>query len=108
MKKINLDFKKQKGLIPVVIQDKKTYEVLMLAYMNKEAFKKTLKTKKVYFWSRSRNEIWLKGKKSGNKLKVIDMILDCDNDALLIKVEFLGKSVCHLEKYKSCFLNKII
>ena len=98
-----VDFKKQKGLIPVIIQDTITNEVLMLAYMNKDAWTKTIQTRTVYFWSRSRKEFWLKGKNSGNKLRVKKIYLDCDKDAILIKVLFGGKTVCHLEKGKSCF-----
>lgn len=103
-----IDFKKQKGLVPVIIQDDKTNEILMLAYMNREAWKKTVETKYIYFWSRSRNKLWLKGKNSGNKLLVVNAFLDCDNDTILIKVKFNGDSVCHLEKNKSCFFRKII
>lgn len=98
----NIDFKKGNGLIPAIIQDYKNNEIYMLGYMNQNSLKKTIKTKNVYFWSRSRNELWLKGEKSGNKLKVISLWTDCDNDTLLIKVELLGNCVCHTGN-KTCF-----
>jgi phosphoribosyl-AMP cyclohydrolase len=97
-----IDFKKGGGLIPAIIQDYKNKEIYMLGYMNSSSFKKTIKTKYVYFWSRSRNKLWLKGEKSGNKLKVINIYTDCDSDTLLIKVKLLGKYVCHTGN-KTCF-----
>lgn len=99
------NFNKSNGLLPTIIQDIKTGEVLMLAYMNREAFKLTKETGFVHFWSRSRQKIWLKGEESGNKLRVIDLYLDCDLDTMLIKVELLGKSACHTGQY-SCFFNQ--
>lgn len=96
----------KKRLIPVIIQEISTGEVLMLGYMNQEAFKKTLTGSYVYFWSRSRNKLWMKGEKSGNKLKVIKIFSDCDNDTLLIKAKLIGSGVCH-KGYKSCFYNNI-
>lgn len=96
---------KQK-LVPIIVQEEKTKEVLMLGYMNDESFDKTLETGWVYFWSRRRNNLWLKGEKSGNKLKVKEIYSDCDNDSLLVKVELIGKSVCHTGN-KSCFYTKI-
>lgn len=101
-----IDFKKGNGLIPAIIQDNINNDIYMLGYMNLISFKKTLKTKYVYFWSRSRNELWLKGKSSGNKLKVKKIFLDCDNDTLLIKVNLEGKNVCHTGN-KTCFFKKI-
>ncbi|MCX7661881.1 MAG: phosphoribosyl-AMP cyclohydrolase [Candidatus Omnitrophica bacterium] len=103
MKKIRAgDLKyNQDGLIPVIIQDYKTKEVLMLAYMNEEALKRTLKLKRTCFWSRSRKEYWIKGKTSGNYQFVKSIYYDCDKDALLIKVRQIGVA-CHTGNY-SCF-----
>lgn len=99
---MQIDFKKGNGLVPAIIQDIKSNEVLMLGYINKEALKQTLKTGSVYFWSRSRKELWLKGKNSGNKLIVKDIFIDCDKDTILIKAEFNGQGVCHTGN-KTCF-----
>ncbi len=104
MKKICLKFDKQ-GLVPAIIQDYKTGEVLMLAYMNKESFKKTLKLGKTCFWSRSRKEYWVKGETSGNFQFVKDIFYDCDMDTLLVKVRQDGVA-CHTGN-KSCFYRKI-
>ena len=101
-----LDFKKNRGLIPAVIQDKRSKEILMLGYMNKESFRLTLKTKWVHFWSRSRNRLWMKGEKSGNKLRVVNITSDCDNDSLLIEVKLIGHYTCHSGS-RSCFFNLI-
>jgi phosphoribosyl-ATP pyrophosphohydrolase/phosphoribosyl-AMP cyclohydrolase len=101
-----LDFEKGKGLIPVVIQDAQTKEILMQAYANKEAVALTLKTKKATYWSRSRNEIWVKGETSGNTQKVISVSTDCDYDSLLYVVEQTGPA-CHTGEY-SCFYNKLL
>jgi phosphoribosyl-AMP cyclohydrolase len=101
-----LDFKKGDGLIPVVVQDSKTKEVLMLAYANKEAVELTLKTQKGTYWSRSRKEIWVKGKTSGHTQKVVSVLTDCDCDALLYVIEQVG-AVCHTGA-KSCFFNKML
>lgn len=98
----NIDFKKGNGLIPAIIQDYKNNEIYMLGYMNLTSLKKSIKTKYVYFWSRSRNELWLKGEKSGNKLKVVSLWTDCDNDTVLIKVKLLGNCACHTGN-KTCF-----
>lgn len=104
--KINdLDFKKNNGLIPVIVQDFKTREVLMLAYMNEIALRKTLETGYAFYWSRSRKKIWMKGETSGNFQKVKRIIADCDNDSILLIVEQIGNA-CHKNK-KSCFHNKI-
>ena len=91
---MNLDFKKQSGLIPAIIQDAETQKVLMLAYMNEEALELTLKEGFVTFYSRSRQILWKKGANSGRLLKVIEILPDCDNDTLLIKVTTRGH-VCH-------------
>jgi len=100
-----LDFGKMGGLVPAIIQDSDTGDVLMLGYMNQEAFEKTRKTKKVTFWSRSRNKLWTKGETSGNFLLVREIRKDCDNDALLIKAMSKGPT-CHTGN-KSCFFEKI-
>lgn len=95
------------GLIPAVLQDAVSKEVLMVAYMNKEAFEKTLETKKAVFFSRSRGKLWVKGEESGNFMKVTDIYIDCDADTLLITVEPQGeKKACHTGK-RSCFYRKI-
>jgi phosphoribosyl-ATP pyrophosphohydrolase/phosphoribosyl-AMP cyclohydrolase len=98
---MNLDFSKGAGLVPVVIQDNKTLQVLMVGYMNEEAFKKTRKEKKVTFFSRSKNRLWTKGETSGNFLYVKDIQSDCDNDSVLIKADPAGP-VCHTGG-TSCF-----
>jgi phosphoribosyl-AMP cyclohydrolase len=105
MKKISVHF--QKGLIPAIVQDYTDGAVYMLGYMNKEAFAKTRETGWVYFWSRSRNKLWMKGEESGNTLKVKDILLDCDGDTLLLKAELKGTSVCHTGN-KTCFFKKIV
>lgn len=91
---MTLDFNKMNGLIPAIIQDDKTLKVLMLGFMNEEAYDKTLKTGKVTFWSRTKNALWTKGETSGNYLNVVSIKADCDNDTLLIKVNPDGP-VCH-------------
>jgi phosphoribosyl-ATP pyrophosphohydrolase/phosphoribosyl-AMP cyclohydrolase len=96
----------EKGLIPVIAQDYKNNEILMLAYMNKEAFEKTMKTGKVHYFSRSRNKLWLKGEESGNYQILKEIITDCDNDTLLIKVDQKGVA-CHTGN-RSCFYKKLI
>lgn len=101
-----LDFAKGNGLIPVITQDAKTKAVLMQAFANKEAVELTLKTKKATYWSRSRNEIWVKGETSGNTQKVISVSTDCDYDSLLYLVEQTGPA-CHTGEY-SCFYNKLL
>lgn len=96
-----LDFKKGDGLIPVVIQDNQTLEVLMLGYMNEEAWDKTQTAGKVTFFSRSKNRLWTKGEESGNFLEMVSWAVDCDNDTLLIKVTPAGPT-CHTGS-RSCF-----
>lgn len=91
---MTLDFNKMNGLIPAIIQDDKTQKVLMLGFMNEEAYDKTLETGKVTFWSRTKNALWTKGETSGNYLNVVSIKADCDNDTLLIKVNPDGP-VCH-------------
>ena len=94
MQQLNIDFDKDNGHEPAIIQDAETKNVLMLGYMNREALDKTLETKKVTFWSRSRNQLWTKGETSGNFLDLIDIKSDCDNDTLLVKVHPHGPT-CH-------------
>lgn len=91
---MKIDFEKCGGLVPAIIQDAQTKNVLMLGYMNQEALDKTLKTKKVTFWSRSRNCLWTKGETSGNFLHLVDIKVDCDNDTLLVKANPDGPT-CH-------------
>jgi len=93
------------GLLPVIVQDINTGEVLMMAWMNREALEKTLETDKTHFWSRSRKRIWLKGEVSGHYQLVKEIRVDCDEDVLLIKVEQV-KAACHTG-YKSCFFRKV-
>lgn len=90
----SIDFKKMNGLVPAIIQDSKSQKVLMLGFMNEEAYKKTVETGKVTFFSRTRNTLWTKGETSGNFLNVVDIKLDCDKDTLLIQVNPVGP-VCH-------------
>ena len=101
---MKLDFKKLDGLIPAIVQDSSTMQVLMLGFMNEEAYKKTLKTEKVTFWSRTKKRLWQKGETSGNYIKVKEIKVDCDNDSLLILAEPQGPT-CHKGKY-SCFGDK--
>ena len=91
---MKIDFEKSGGLVPAIIQDAKTKNVLMLGYMNQEAYDKTIATKKVTFWSRSRNCLWTKGETSGNFLHLVDIKVDCDNDTLLVKAHPDGPT-CH-------------
>ena len=93
------------GLIPAVVQDAENGQVLMVAYMNREAFQKTIETKRATFWSRSRQKFWIKGETSGNIQKVREVLIDCDADCVLIKVEQTG-AACH-EGYRSCFFRAV-
>lgn len=102
---IVLDFEKGDGLIPTIIQDYYTNEILMLAYMSKESFKLTLDNKQTWFYSRSRNELWNKGATSGHFQEVKEIWTDCDNDTLLIKVIQKG-AACHTGN-RSCFFRRI-
>jgi phosphoribosyl-ATP pyrophosphohydrolase/phosphoribosyl-AMP cyclohydrolase len=101
---MNIDFAKGNGIVPVVIQDNNTLQVLMVGYMNEEAYIKTSEEKKVTFFSRSKNRLWTKGETSGNYLYVEEVLTDCDNDSLLIKVNPAGP-VCHTGSI-SCFGNE--
>jgi phosphoribosyl-ATP pyrophosphohydrolase/phosphoribosyl-AMP cyclohydrolase len=98
---MTIDFNKGEGLVPAVIQDEQTLEVLMLGYMNAEAYQKTVSEKKVTFFSRTKNRLWTKGEESGNFLNVVSILEDCDNDTLLIKVNPVGPT-CH-KGNRSCF-----
>lgn len=100
------DFAKSGGLIPVVVQCADTLEVLMLAYMNEEAFAKTLRTGEAHFWSRSRNELWHKGGTSGHVQKVKSLRLDCDDDTLVLFVDQIGGAACHTGR-RSCFFREM-
>lgn len=97
----DLDFRKGDGLIPAIVQDATDGTVLMMAYMNEESLKMTLETKKATFWSRSRNELWIKGETSGNVQYVREIYKDCDGDTLLVKVDSAGPA-CHTGN-RSCF-----
>lgn len=99
---LQIDFEKGGGLVPVVIQDHASGQILMLGYMNREAWEETLKTGKVTYWSRSRKKLWLKGETSGHVQVVKEIYLDCDGDALLIRVDQVGGAACHTG-YQSCF-----
>ncbi len=103
---VKLDFKKTGGLIPAIAQDYKTGEILMLAYMNEEAWKETLATGKATYYSRSRQELWIKGNTSGNTQSVKEIRIDCDEDTVLLKVEQLGGAACHTG-HKSCFFKQV-
>ncbi|MBZ5641364.1 MAG: phosphoribosyl-AMP cyclohydrolase [Acidobacteriia bacterium] len=103
---MDLDFKKLDGLLPAVIQDASTGEVLMLGFMNAEAYAATQSSGEVTFFSRSRNKLWRKGEQSGHVLRVKQILVDCDVDSLLIRVDPVGPGVCH-EGYKSCFFREI-
>ena len=94
------------GLIPVIAQCKKSNEILMFAWMNKEAFIKTITSNKVHYYSRSRSKIWLKGEQSGFEQRLCDIFTDCDKDVLLIKIKQTGGISCHTGR-KSCFFNKM-
>ncbi|MCD7894269.1 MAG: bifunctional phosphoribosyl-AMP cyclohydrolase/phosphoribosyl-ATP diphosphatase HisIE [Erysipelotrichaceae bacterium] len=100
------DFEKGNGLVPAIVQDYQTKQVLMLAYVNEEAYDKMLETKETYYWSRSRQELWHKGETSGHFQYIKGMYLDCDVDTLLIYVEQIG-AACHTGSY-SCFFNEIL
>jgi phosphoribosyl-AMP cyclohydrolase len=103
---MNLDFSKLDGLVTAVIQDYVTGRVLMVGFMNEEAWQKTIETGFATFYSRSRKKLWLKGESSGHRLVVKEIATDCDQDALLIKVEAIGPGVCH-EGYESCFFRTL-
>ncbi len=101
-----MELKYRDGLIPAVIQDRRNGKVLMLGYMNDAAFLKTLETGFVTFFSRSRQKLWTKGETSGHRLKVREIRVDCDQDALLIQADLTGPGCCHMG-YRSCFFRKL-
>lgn len=107
MKKPIINFyKSPDGLVPAIIQDYKSKKVLMLAYINKESFRRTLLTGRTWFWSRSRKKLWNKGETSGHYQLVKKILIDCDRDTLLILVKQIGNA-CHTGK-KSCFFTKLV
>jgi phosphoribosyl-AMP cyclohydrolase len=101
-----IDFDKAGGLAPVIAQDAESGEVLMLAWMNREAYEETLRTKRACYFSRSRNRLWRKGEESGHIQEVKEVLIDCDADTILIKVHQVGGAACH-EGYKSCFFRRV-
>ena len=103
---IFLDFEKSGGLIPTVVQDFETSEVLMLAFMNEDSWRETLKTGRATYWSRTRQELWVKGKTSGHVQWVREIRIDCDDDTVLLKVDQVGEAACHTG-YRSCFFKKV-
>jgi len=103
---MELDFMKLDGLVPAVIQDARTGDVLMLGFMNAEAYAATQSSGEVTFFSRSRNKLWRKGEQSGHVLRVREIRVDCDADALVIRVDAVGPGVCH-EGYRSCFFRQL-
>jgi phosphoribosyl-AMP cyclohydrolase len=109
---LTIQFEKRGGLVPAIAQDYKSGEILMLGYVNPEALKETLKIGYATFWSTSRNELWTKGKSSGDLLKIKDVLTDCDQDSLIYKVERIGKGACHTtnqarEARRSCFYRRV-
>lgn len=111
-KNLQLQFQKRDGFLPVAVQDSSSGEILMIASVNPEAFAYSLKNKKAAFWSTSRNELWVKGLTSGNTLYVNEILVDCDQDALIYKVTPEGGGACHTrdqsgEHRKSCFYRKV-
>ncbi len=103
---IEPDFDKMSGLVPAIAQDFKSGEVLMLAFMNREAWEKTLQTGTAHYWSRSRKTLWKKGESSGNTQEIKEIRIDCDSDCVLLKVHQLGGAACHTG-YRSCFFTVI-
>lgn len=103
---MNLNYSKLDGLVPAVVQDHASGRVLMLGFMNEEAFRRTVATGDVTFFSRSRSKLWVKGETSGHKLLVREITTDCDQDCVLVKVEAVGPGVCH-EGYASCFFRRL-
>jgi len=103
---VELDFEKGEGLIPVVAQDYETGDVLMLAYMNRDAWLQTVETGRATYWSRSRKSLWVKGETSGNVQTVKEIFVDCDLDTLVLKVDQQGGAACHMG-YRSCFYRRV-
>jgi phosphoribosyl-AMP cyclohydrolase len=103
---MELDFKKGGGMLPAVVQEAGTGKVLMLGYMNAEAYQKTLESGNVTFFSRSQNKLWMKGESSGHVLKVKEVLVDCDLDSVVVIAEQLGPGTCH-EGYRTCFYRRV-
>ena len=103
---IELDFSKGDGLVPAIAQDYRTNEILMMAYVNREAWEATLQTGLATYWSRSREELWVKGATSGNTQRIREILVDCDLDTVIFKVEQDGGAACH-EGYRSCFFRRV-
>jgi phosphoribosyl-AMP cyclohydrolase len=103
---MDLDFAKLDGLIPAIVQDARTGEVLMLGFMNQQAYAETRSSGAVTFFSRTRNKLWRKGEQSGHVLRVREMRVDCDADTILVRVDPIGPGVCH-EGYRSCFFRRL-
>lgn len=103
---VELNFEKGDGLLPAIVQDYETNEVLMLAYMNEESWSKTIETGKATFWSRSRNTLWVKGETSGHFQIVKEILIDCDSDSIVVKVDQQGGAACHTG-YRSCFYRRV-
>jgi phosphoribosyl-AMP cyclohydrolase len=101
-----IDFEKAGGLVTAIAQDEATGEVLMVAYMNEESLRRTLEAGEVVYWSRSRKKLWHKGEESGNVQKLKGLFVDCDGDALVLKVEQIGGAACHTGK-RNCFFRRI-
>jgi len=101
-----LDFEKSGGLVPAVVQDHESGEVLMLAYMNAEAFRRTMETGKAWFYSRSRDKFWMKGESSGHVQEVREIRVDCDADAVVLKVHQVGGAACHTG-HRTCFYRTV-
>ncbi len=103
---MNIDFQKSGGLVPAIAQDADTGQVLMLAWMNRDAYEETLRTRRACYFSRSRNKLWRKGEESGHVQEVREVFIDCDADTILLKVKQVGGAACH-EGYASCFFRKV-
>jgi len=103
---MKIDFQKSGGLVPAIIQDERSGDVLMLGFMNADSLSETQRSGEVVFFSRSRNKLWKKGEFSGHVLRVREIRVDCDADALLVRVEAVGPGVCH-EGYRSCFFRVV-
>ena len=101
-----IDFDKSGGLVPAIAQDADSGVVLMLAWMNREAYEETLRTRRAVYFSRSRNKLWRKGEESGHFQEVREILVDCDADTILLKVRQIGGAACH-EGYQSCFFRRV-
>lgn len=103
---MKIDFQKSGGLVPAIIQEERTGDVLMLGFMNEDSLSETKRSGEVVFFSRSRNKLWKKGESSGHVLRVLEIRVDCDADALLVRVEAVGPGVCH-KGHRSCFFRVV-